>query len=101
MAQPMPPNQAQGGIRGLLERIRAQLRRYLLLECLALALALLVGWVAISAMFDHGLFRFLGLDLALDAPPFVRTWQTGPGFPTEAGCRPGLGAGKAAPRRVW
>lgn len=75
MAQPMPPNQAQGGIRGLLERIRAQLRRYLLLECLALALALLVGWVAISAMFDHGLFRFLGLDLALDAPPFVRTWQ--------------------------
>lgn len=71
----LPPSRGSGGVRPLLERIRGQLRQYILLDCLAVTGVALVAWVLLSALFDHGLFRFLGIDLALDAPAFLRTWQ--------------------------
>jgi len=65
----------RGGIDSLFVQIRTLLRRYILLDCLAIFIFFLIAWVVLSSIFDHGMFRFFGFDLVLDGPVFLRTWQ--------------------------
>ena len=65
----------RGGIDSLFVQVRTLLRRYILLDCLAIFIFSLIAWVVLSSIFDHGMFRFFGFDLVLDGPVFLRTWQ--------------------------
>lgn len=71
----LPAKTRNESVQSLLDRIRHLLGVYILWDCAAILVGGIVLWILASVIFDHGLFRFFGIDLVLDSPVFLRSWQ--------------------------
>lgn len=61
----------------LLSRARLLFRYYLVLDGFILSVMVLISWALFSVCLDHGFFKYFGIDLVVNSPKFLRSWQVG------------------------